>query len=99
MTTLVEIRAIWLPAALGGHNTPPKDGFRCTLRNQRYAEDRGYEPRDVILKSVKLETENPIFFRASCVFISSSVTEKEILSDQFVELLGGWNVLAVGKIS
>ncbi len=99
MTTQLDIRFIWVPKALGGHSGPPWDGMRLTIRWQRHVDAYLQRSWDVAATNLAYDPgrgQGTGRFR----FISSDTVPQEWIKDgELVELLGGFRVFAVGRIT
>lgn len=99
MKTDLVIDFTWIPPDLGGHNADPYSGMRLTIRWQKYLQDYLQCALDVEcqLLAYDLSTSRG---RAVCTLATATTVPAEWLQEgQLVELLNGFRVLAVGKIT
>ena len=89
---------IWIPAELGGHSAEPYSGMRLSIRWQRFLDAYLQCARDVDCRVLTYDPST-LRGRAACSFSSGAPVEAEWLQEgQFIELLNGFRVLAVGKV-
>jgi hypothetical protein len=99
MSTEIEIEYLWVPHALGGHRAEPYVGMRPTIRWQRYLHEHLERSRDVECTRI---TFDPGCQRGSATvrLISDDPVPPEWLREgNLIELLDGYKVIAVGRIT
>lgn len=99
MTTQLDIHFIWVPKMFGGHSGPPWSGMRLTIRWQRHVDASIRRSWDVEATTLTYDPgrgQGAGRFR----FISRDTVPQDWLTDgELVELLGGYRVFAVGRIT
>jgi hypothetical protein len=99
MKTELRIDFMWIPSDLGGHNADPYSGMRLSIRWQRHLEAYLQCARDVECQLVAYDSSTSRG-RAVCTLSAEAPVPAEWLQDgQLVELLNGFRVLAVGRIT
>ncbi|MCB1869074.1 MAG: hypothetical protein KDI43_11225 [Gammaproteobacteria bacterium] len=90
---------IWIPSALGGHNSPPYEGMRTTIRWQKYLNEFLSCARDVQWIEFSFDPET-LQGKATCKFtMEDPVPDAWLRDGELIELLSGFRVLAVGRIT
>ena len=90
---------IWIPTELGGHSSEPFSGMRLSIRWQRYLDDYLQCARDVECRVLAYDSSTSRG-KAACSLSSSAPVPAEWLQcGQLIELMNGFRVLAVGKVS
>jgi hypothetical protein len=87
---------LWMPKELGGHTDGPWEGMRTNIRWQKHVEEYLTDTRGTSLSGIEY---NPSTLQgtASATLIAQ-VPEAWLQEGELIELLGSYNVLAVGKI-
>ncbi|WP_137939571.1 hypothetical protein [Chitinivorax sp. B] len=99
MKTDLLIDFVWIPSDLGGHSVDPYSGMRLSIRWQRYLEAHLQCMRDVECQVMTFDSITSRG-RALCVLSAEAELPAEWLQEgQLVELLNGFRVLAVGKVT
>ena len=95
----LQFEYIWIPSSLGGHNAPPYEDMRTTIRWQKYLNEFLQCARDVQWESFSFDPET-LQGKASCNLTSEDSLPEEWLRDgELIELLSGFRVLAIGRIT
>lgn len=90
---------LWIPAELGGHGAGPYSGIRLSIRWQRFLDAYLQCARDVECRVLAYDASTSRG-KVACSFSSGAPVPPEWLQDgQLIELLNGFRVLAVGKVS
>lgn len=90
---------IWIPVELGGHSAEPFSGMRLSIRWQRFLDAYLQCARDVECRVLAYDSITSRG-KVACSLSSEAPVPTEWLQDgQLVELLNGFRVLAVGKVS
>lgn len=99
MKTQLRIDFMWIPSDLGGHNADPYSGMRLSIRWQKHLEAYLQCARDVECHLVDYDAGTSRG-RAVCTLSAETPVPAEWLqSGQLIELLNGFRVLAVGRIT
>lgn len=99
MKTELGIDFIWVPSDLGGHGAGPYSGMRLSIRWQQHLEAYLQCARDVECQQVIFDSGTSRG-NAVCIFSGEvSVPAEWLQEGQLIELLNGFRVLAVGKIT
>ena len=99
MKTELTIDFLWVPASLGGHRAEPYSGMRLTLRWQRHIAAFLHRARDVECRTLSFDP-GKAQWKATCSLVSNDPVPADWLrEDELIELLSGYRVLAVGRIS
>jgi len=99
MKTKLTLDFIWIPASLGGHGAVPYTGMRLTIRWQRYIDAYLQCTRDIECSSLNYDPKT-LHGTATYFFASNEPVPSEWLRNgELVELLNGFRVLAVGRIT
>lgn len=93
-----HIRFIWIPSELGGRRSDPYSGMRVSIRWQRNIADHLRMQRDV--QCLSLEYDPGCFFGAGefCLKSDVPVPDEWLLTDELIEFVDGFRVVAVGKL-
>jgi len=98
MKTEFTIDFLWVPESLGGHRAVPYSGMRLTIRWQRHIEAFLQRARDVECRSLSFDSDKALW-RATCSLVSDDPVSADWLRDgELIELLNGYQVMAVGRI-
>jgi hypothetical protein len=90
---------IWIPQALGGHNTGPYEGMRTTIRWQKYLNEFLSCARDVQWGAIDFNSTNNQG-SATCSFTADDPLPDSWLQEgELIEFLSGFRVLSVGRIT
>lgn len=95
----ITLNFLWVPPEFGGHSVGPYSGMRLTIRWQRFIEEYLKCAHDVKCEIYEFD---PITLRgtAFCTLSNLDGIPSGWLQDgQLVELLSGFRVLAVGRIT
>lgn len=99
MKTNLTLDFVWIPPSLGGHSHAPYKGMRLTIRWQRQIEAYLQCARDIECHTLRFDTKTS-HGTAICTLSSDEPVPPEWLCDgELIELLNGFRVLAVGRIS
>jgi hypothetical protein len=99
MKKILTIDFFWIPASVGGHRSDPYSGMRLTIRWQRHIEAFLQRARDVECGTLSFDPEKAQG-KATFSFLSSDPVPSDWLREgELVELLSGYRVLAVGRIT
>jgi hypothetical protein len=99
MRTELAVDFMWIPHDLGGHHAGPYSGMRLTIRWQRHLDAYLQCARDI---ECELQTydANSSRGKALCTLVTDGVVPADLVQEgELVELLNGFRVLAVGKIT
>ncbi|MEQ1560886.1 MAG: hypothetical protein ABL933_18370 [Methyloglobulus sp.] len=98
MSTRFEFNFIWIPSSLGGHSGAPYEGMRTIIRWQKYINEFIQCARDIQWEIIHFDPAT-LQGKASCKLSSDAPLPGEWIKDgELIELLGGFNVLAIGRI-
>ncbi|ABX04861.1 MAG TPA: hypothetical protein DEF47_08485 [Herpetosiphon sp.] len=99
MAIWISIEFFWIPKQFGGHSGPPWNNMRPGIRWQRNIEAHIKERRDI--QCIKLEYDpTTLEGFATCRFIADHpLPDRSLEQGARIELLAGYNILAVGKIT
>ena len=90
---------LWIPAELGGHSAEPYSGMRLSIRWQRFLDAYLQCARDVECRVLAYDSSTSRG-KVACTLSSGAPVPAEWLQDgQLIELLNGFRVLAVGRVS
>lgn len=99
MKTELAVDFVWIPFDLGGHSGDPYSGMRLTIRWQQHLQAYLQSARDVECQLVTYDS-NTSRGKALCTLSTESTLPIEWVKDgQLIELLNGFRVLAVGRIT
>lgn len=99
MSTRLHFDFIWVPNYLGGHSAGPYEGMRTTIRWQKYLSEFLQCAWDVQWETFSFDPES-LQGSAICEFKTEEPLPEEWLKDgEFIELLSGFHVLAIGRIT
>lgn len=99
MNARFQFNFIWVPSSLGGHSGEPYEGMRTTIRWQRYINEFLQCARDVQWEAINFDTKS-FQGQATCKLTSPDEVPDEWLKDGvLIEMLSGFRVLAVGRIT
>lgn len=96
--TNLDINFLWVPKSLGGHSGPPWDGMRLTIRWQRHVDACLERSWDVEAESLSFDAGSRQGTGRFRVVSGDPVPPEWVRDGALVEFLGGFRVLAVGKI-
>ena len=98
MSTQFEVDCLWIPRSHGGRRTDPHPGLRLGIRWQRHIQEYTELYRDVQIEQLAVDPST----RQGTALLRLTGTE-QVPSDwlkegELVELLEGFNVVAVARI-
>ncbi len=93
----MEIVFLWVPRSMGGHRAEPYIGMRPIIRWQQYIHEYLEGARDVECTHLKYNPESRQGKATLRLF--SGVPEEWLQEGNLIELLDGYRVLAVGRIT
>jgi len=95
----LPIEFVWIPSDLGGHCIGPFSGMRLSIRWQEYIGMQWECMRDAQCSVVEF---NPRNYRGKALCFlpfKNEIPKNWLQENQFIELVNGFRVLAVGKIT
>ncbi len=99
MKTKLQFDYIWIPSSLGGHSSAPYEGMKTTIRWQKYLSEFIACARDVQWETFSFDSDT-FQGHATCSLVSDMPLPAEWLKGgELIELLSGFRVLAVGRLS
>lgn len=88
----------WVPKHIGGHQGPPYEGMRTTVRWQRHVAESLENGIDVQWKDLDFDSDSQNGNARGELSGHVVVPEAWVTEGELVEFLNGFRVLAVGKI-
>ncbi len=99
MKKYLQFDYIWIPNSLGGHNAPPYEGMRTTIRWQKYLEQFMCSARDIQWETLTFNPQN-LQGHATCFLTLDTQLPNYLFQDgELIELLNGSRVLAIGRLT
>ena len=99
MSMELDIEYMWVPQALGGHRSAPYAGMRSTIRWQRYLREHLERSRDVECTHIAFDAGGMRGSATLRLISDDPVPTEWLQEDSLIELLDGYRVLAVGRIT
>jgi hypothetical protein len=99
MNTKLTIDFVWVPSDLGGHSAPPYVGMRTSIRWQAHLEEHLALSRDLSCEKVDYESSSLRGRLVGVLSVDSTPPALWMEENNLVELVSGYRVLAVGKIT
>ena len=98
MSTEISVDYVWIPRSAGGHRSPPYNGFRATIRWQRYIRDHMERSRDVEGIALTYDSETRCGTATLRLVSDDALPAHWLEEGNLVELLDGYTVIAIGRI-
>ncbi|ALG69014.1 hypothetical protein [Beggiatoa leptomitoformis] len=97
MNKIFQADFIWIPHSLGGYRGPPYEGMRTNIRWQKHIEDFLQCLRDVQWEEINFDPN--ILLGSATGKLINSVPAEWLKEGEYIEILNGYHVLAVGRIT
>ncbi|MBT2745117.1 MULTISPECIES: hypothetical protein [unclassified Lysobacter] len=93
----IHLSFLWVPSGLGGHGAEPYAGMRVNVRWQKHLQECLLSVRDA--ECTSLEYDAATMTGTAELQLKSHVDASWLESGALLELVNGYRVLAIGKIS
>lgn len=88
----------WVPENVGGHQGPPYEGMRTTIRWQKYVAEHLKLAVDTQWTELDFDPDSRQGTARCTLSERVTVPEDWLVEGELVEFLNGFRVLAIGKI-
>jgi hypothetical protein len=99
MSTELDVEYLWVPQDLGGHRSAPYLGMRPTIRWQRYLREHLERLRDVECTRLTFDSGTMRGTTTLRLISDDAVPTAWLHEGSLIELLDGYRVVAVGRIT
>ena len=99
MNAKFQFDFIWIPSSLGGHGSAPYEGMRTTIRWQKYLNEYLQCARDIQWKVISFDPKTTQGNAIGKLTSDSPLPDDWLKDGELIELLSGFRVLAIGKIT
>jgi hypothetical protein len=99
VSTKIRFDFLWIPSHVGGHSAAPYQDMRTTVRWQRHIRESLAGARDVQWETIDFDPKTREGSAVCSLTSDAPLPDEWLANGELIELLGGFRVLAIGRIT